>query len=63
MRDYILEIARDLYHDKLNVDVDEIAAIGRIKTTHVLGCFPSIAALRTALDEEPRLRVRYLVGK
>jgi hypothetical protein len=46
-----------------NVGIDEIAAIGGIKTTHVLDYFPSNAALHAALDEKARRSVRIPIGK
>ena len=63
MRDYILEIARYLYRDNPNVDIDEIAAIGGIKTAHVLEYFPCITTLRAALDERTTHSVGILVDK
>lgn len=63
MRDYILEIARYLYRDNPNVGIDEIAAIGGIKTTHILDYFPSDAALHAALDEKARHSVESLVAR
>jgi UTP-glucose-1-phosphate uridylyltransferase len=63
MRDYILEIARYLYRDNPNVGIDEIAAIGGIKSTHILDYFPSNAALHAALDEKATRGVGILVGK
>lgn len=63
MRDYILEIARYLYRENPNVDIDEIAAIGGIKAAHVLEYFPSITTIRAALDERATHGVGILVGK
>lgn len=45
MREFILQIARELYRERPNVDLDEIAAIANIKLAEVLDYFPSDAAL------------------
>lgn len=47
------EIARALYHDKPNVDIDEVAAIAGIKAAQVPHYFLS----NVALAEEARRRV------
>ncbi|MBO0853254.1 MAG: hypothetical protein J2P18_05740 [Nocardia sp.] len=53
MREYILEIAGDLFRIRPDADIDEIAALAGVKSAHVAGYFSDADQVRRALADEP----------
>ncbi|MBO0882850.1 MAG: hypothetical protein J2P17_21450 [Mycobacterium sp.] len=52
MYDYILGIAGDLFRIRPDADIDEIAALAGVKSTHIAGYFSDIDQVRGALADE-----------
>ncbi|WP_216896560.1 TetR family transcriptional regulator [Nocardia alni] len=55
MREYILDIARDLHRDRPDATVDEIAAAARLDASHIHDYFRGIHDIRAALTDAPDL--------
>jgi|GEM_PF-4326536 AcrR family transcriptional regulator len=49
MREYILEIARDLCRDHTDATIDEIAATARLEASHIHDYFRGVDELHAAL--------------